>query len=176
MIIKFLFLNLQYRLFMMRGVVQSTITYRLKTYCDFYNLNGYIPKEQNCSEFFSFLRLVSLNNYSLGLTFPSKWFNYSKVDFVFLKGRSKLITVIDYICEIINTNKINSLGQTLTTSMICIRVKPKLSWSGSVSFSTGRSKVLYLSSKWCSKRFSLGPWIEPTNNKERETINKNITN
>lgn len=69
-----IFLNLQYRLFMMRGVVQSTITYHLKTYCDFYNLNGYIPKEQNCSDFFLFLRLVSLNNYSLGLTFPSKIF------------------------------------------------------------------------------------------------------
>lgn len=46
---------------------------------------------------------------------------------------------------------------TLTTSIICINVNPKLSWSGSDSFTTGRSSTLYVSSKWCSKRFSWGP-------------------
>ena len=47
--------------------------------------------------------------------------------------------------------------KSLTTSIICINVKPKLNWSGSDSLTTGLSKVLYESSKSCSKRFSWYP-------------------
>ena len=49
----------------------------------------------------------------------------------------------------------------LTTSMICMSVMPKLTWIGSDSLATGRSSVLYLSSRWCSSRFSCGPCTEP---------------
>lgn len=45
----------------------------------------------------------------------------------------------------------------LTTSIICISVKPKLNWSGSDSLTTGRSSVLYESNRSCSNRFSLYP-------------------
>ena len=48
-----------------------------------------------------------------------------------------------------------------TTSMICIKVRPKLTTTGSDSLATGRSNVLYFSSKFVSNRFSLGPPQQP---------------
>lgn len=59
-----------------------------------------------------------------------------------------------------------------STSMICINVKPKLIWSGSDSFTTGRSSVLYGSRRSCNSRFSLYP-AEHTANEIRERRNFN---
>lgn len=65
----------------------------------------------------------------------------------------------------------------LTTSIICISVKPKLSCKGSDSFATGRSSTLYWSSKWCNKRFSCEPaWMPAKKIKEKliSLINKHM--
>jgi hypothetical protein len=43
---------------------------------------------------------------------------------------------------------------TLTTSIICMSVRPKLSPRGSDSLPTGRSSTLYVSSRSFSSRFS----------------------
>lgn len=61
----------------------------------------------------------------------------------------------------------------LTTSIICIKVKPKLNWSGSDSLTTGRSSVLYESSRSCSKRFSLYP-AEQSARKETRSLKPSI--
>lgn len=58
------------------------------------------------------------------------------------------------------TKRIRNLNykiKSLTTSIICIKVNPKLSCSGSDSLTTGLSSVLYESSKSCSRRFSWYP-------------------
>lgn len=51
-----------------------------------------------------------------------------------------------------------------TTSIICIKVRPKLSCSGSLSFTTGRSSTLYASSRVCKRRFSWDPARQPKRN------------
>lgn len=63
-----------------------------------------------------------------------------------------------------------TLRHELTTSIICISVKPKLNWSGSVSLTTGRSSVLYVSKSSCNSRFSFFPAEHSVNMKKKSLL------
>lgn len=55
------------------------------------------------------------------------------------------------------TEELLSCCWKLTTSIICISVRPKLNTRGSDSLPTGRSSTLYVSSRSLSSRFSWEP-------------------
>lgn len=59
----------------------------------------------------------------------------------------------------------------LTTSIICMSVRPKLSWRGSDSLPTGRSSTLYESSRSFSSFFSWRPPLtSPVPNHNQQSV------
>ena len=99
-----------------------------------------MSKSLACQES-SNVKLTSFNQ----IFVTSNWF-FSSCNYYF-NGLDKIK------CRI----QLKSIGVKLTTSIICISVKPKLNWSGSDSLTTGRSSVLYESNRSWRSRFSLSP-------------------